>query len=238
MKAQTENFNFFIKKPWGWEYSLLATGEVSITYLNINSHKSTSLHCHPNKRTGYVVLQGEVEIEFLSSRKRLGEGQCVNFREGLFHKTTAGSNGATVLELESPPNKLDLVRLEDEAGRKDSTYEEDLYELPTDVRTEHARFRQILTKAGPASTIEIGRCIIRREIVSAAEIVAIENKKLVLSILNKTVGTNTKVINAKVGTIMRPGDITTLGVLKRMLPILEFTGEYDLFTVEHLPPEY
>ena len=60
--------NFFcnnvVYKPWGYEYVIYnSTNRLAITFLKINSGHKTSLHCHPKKKTGFIVLDGEVEIE-------------------------------------------------------------------------------------------------------------------------------------------------------------------------------
>ena len=45
-------------------------------------------------------------------------------REGLFHSTAAiSSEGISVIEIETPCDKSNLVRLDDEYGRKESPYE-------------------------------------------------------------------------------------------------------------------
>lgn len=112
-----------VVKPWGFEFELLANEISSVWCLYIDKHSSTSLHCHPTKKTGYLVVSGEVEIEFLSGRTTLSAGQKINFRPGLFHKTTALTEDVLVLEIETPINKSDLLRLEDSSGRSTSEYE-------------------------------------------------------------------------------------------------------------------
>ena len=56
-----------VRKPWGFEYPLIETDEVGLWFLNLDPGASTSLHCHPKKKTGLVVLSGEVEVDFLNS---------------------------------------------------------------------------------------------------------------------------------------------------------------------------
>ena len=55
------------EKPWGSEYLLCRSSSSALWCLLMHQDASTSFHCHPIKRTGYVVLQGEVMVEFLSS---------------------------------------------------------------------------------------------------------------------------------------------------------------------------
>jgi hypothetical protein len=134
-----------IVKPWGFEFELFSNKISAVWCLYIKKNSSTSLHCHPTKKTGYLLVSGEVEIEFLSSKIRLVAGQKINFRPGLFHKTTALSENVFVLEIETPINKNDLVRLEDISGRIDSAYE-----------TQEACLAEILIQQELISHFEIG----------------------------------------------------------------------------------
>ena len=45
-------------KPWGSEYKIYSNSISSTKLLRINSDKSTSLHCHPIKKTGFVSPLG------------------------------------------------------------------------------------------------------------------------------------------------------------------------------------
>ena len=46
--------NRVVFKPWGYEYVVYRSGNnLSVTILNINSNKSTSLHCHPKKKNWF-----------------------------------------------------------------------------------------------------------------------------------------------------------------------------------------
>ena len=41
-------------KPWGEEYNIFRNKKkIAITYLKIEKGFSTSLHCHPVKKTGF-----------------------------------------------------------------------------------------------------------------------------------------------------------------------------------------
>ena len=49
-----------ISKPWGSEYVIYRNKKkLSITLVKIKKNKSTSLHCHPKKKTGFIILQGK-----------------------------------------------------------------------------------------------------------------------------------------------------------------------------------
>ena len=114
-----------VNKPWGYEFLLFETCEMSIWFLCLNKNSCTSLHCHPSKKTGLIVLNGKCEVEFLSGGKtNLSENDKIMIRHGVFHKTyNTGENLLFLLEVETPKNKTDLVRLEDNYGRAGTEYE-------------------------------------------------------------------------------------------------------------------
>ena len=51
-----------VTKPWGYEYLAYENDNVGVWILHIKEGESTSMHCHPNKDTGLIVLEGEVDI--------------------------------------------------------------------------------------------------------------------------------------------------------------------------------
>jgi mannose-6-phosphate isomerase-like protein (cupin superfamily) len=113
-----------VTKPWGYEYLMYQSDEIGIWFLHIAEGRQTSLHCHPAKKTGYILLSGEAEVSFLKDATRLKAVSKLMIREGLFHSTKAISpGGIQVIEVESPPDKTNLVRLEDAYGRKGQPYE-------------------------------------------------------------------------------------------------------------------
>ncbi|MEI6207207.1 MAG: hypothetical protein WCP20_10520 [Desulfuromonadales bacterium] len=113
-----------VTKPWGYEYLMYQSDKIGIWFLHIVEGRQTSLHCHPAKKTGYILLSGEAEVSFLKDSTRLTAVSKLMIREGLFHSTRAISPGGIyVIEVESPPDKTNLVRLEDVYGREDQPYE-------------------------------------------------------------------------------------------------------------------
>ena len=116
--------NVVVHKPWGYEYLVYQNDKVAIWYLRINSGESTSLHCHPRKKTGLILLSGAAAVSFLNDSMNLKAPAKLVIRPGLFHSTKAVSpEGIGVLELETPVDKEDLVRFEDEYGREGKAYE-------------------------------------------------------------------------------------------------------------------
>lgn len=113
-----------VTKPWGYEYLMYENAHVGVWYLSIKHGAHTSLHCHPKKKTGLIVLWGEAEIRFMNESVKLKQMGRLIIRPGLFHSTTALSHeGVALIEVETPPIKTNLVRLEDTYGRHEATYE-------------------------------------------------------------------------------------------------------------------
>ena len=56
--------NKIILKPWGYEYVIFRNkSKLSITLVNIKYKKSTSLHSHPRKKTGFIILNGNMQVQ-------------------------------------------------------------------------------------------------------------------------------------------------------------------------------
>jgi mannose-6-phosphate isomerase-like protein (cupin superfamily) len=129
MKLKDEIYDKgIVKKPWGFEYVLLRDqNSVSVTFLNINYKKQTSLHCHPKKKTGFIILKGNAQVQFgiyKENNKKYNPLSRLVMRPGLFHSLKSTSkNGLVALELESPVDKNDLIRFKDNYGRESKSYE-------------------------------------------------------------------------------------------------------------------
>ena len=122
------------RKPWGHEYLIYESADVAIWHLFIEKGQSTSLHCHPNKKTGLVVLSGAGRVSFLNGQQKVFSGEKVMIRHGVFHQTTnMTSETLQLFEIETPVDKADIVRLEDSYGRAGVPYgsEDDVDVPPT-----------------------------------------------------------------------------------------------------------
>ena len=63
--------NKVVSKPWGYEYVVYRKlNNLSVTLLNIDYNKSTSLHCHPNKKSGFILLKGKAQFQLGLWKKR------------------------------------------------------------------------------------------------------------------------------------------------------------------------
>jgi mannose-6-phosphate isomerase-like protein (cupin superfamily) len=114
----TDYTDIRVEKPWGYEKERYRDENVSVWWLHLHHNQQTSMHCHPNKTTMLVVAGGIATVSTLNGTYRLEAGDMMVIERGAFHRT-ASSDGVAVMlyEIETPPNKRDLVRLEDVYGR-------------------------------------------------------------------------------------------------------------------------
>lgn len=114
-----------VNKPWGYEYLMFQTPDVSIWMLYIKKGYSTSTHCHPNKKTSLLLISGEAVCSTLNDKFNLKDKEGLIFDKGVFHSTEALSeNGIFVMEVETPSDKTDLFRLKDKYNRENKAYTE------------------------------------------------------------------------------------------------------------------
>ena len=115
-------------KPWGYEYVIYNDkNDIAITFLMIKYGYKTSLHCHTQKKTGFIILSGNAEVQYgiyKKNKKLMKPLTRFIFRPGLFHSIKSVSKkDLYLLETENPYDKNDLVRLEDNYGRIAKEYE-------------------------------------------------------------------------------------------------------------------
>ena len=98
--------NKVVFKPWGYEHVVYRnSNNLCVTLLNINYNKSTSLHCHPQKKSGFILLKGKASFQ-LGLRKKNTEIHSSPSKRmmarGLFHSIKSVSkNGLLALEFET-----------------------------------------------------------------------------------------------------------------------------------------
>lgn len=116
---------YVVNKPWGREYLMYRNNFVEIWNLFLQREQSTSMHCHPNKKTALILLSGKALFTTLNGSTELLPMDAVIIEAGVFHSTKALSEekGIELLEIETPPAKHDLIRLKDEYGRENQAYE-------------------------------------------------------------------------------------------------------------------
>ncbi len=113
-----------VVKPWGYEFLVFQNEHVAVWRLRLEKGHATSMHCHPKKKTSLIVLAGQALCNTFFNRNYLNGVDGVIIEAGVFHSTQALSQGGCdIIEIESPPDKLDLVRLDDQYGRSGKGYE-------------------------------------------------------------------------------------------------------------------
>jgi|GEM_PF-1977191 len=121
---KTDYKGVVVNKPWGYEYLMFQNNQVAVWILFLDANASTSMHCHPRKKTSLTVLEGNVRTSSLDTHFELNTLDGLIIDRGVFHSTRAVTKeGAFIMEIETPPQKNDLVRLKDEYGRESQGYE-------------------------------------------------------------------------------------------------------------------
>ncbi len=130
--ARIDYAKVIVKKPWGYEYLVFQNEAVAIWMLQIVPKRKTSMHCHPSKKTALILLSGTANLHHEGGTMPLNSLDGVNIDRGVFHCTEAynalpmtpqSDNGIWVMEIETPPIKTDLMRMDDAYGRTGGAYE-------------------------------------------------------------------------------------------------------------------
>ena len=82
-----EVYKCLVKKPWGEEYCVFRNDQVSIWLLKILPDQKTSLHCHPNKKTGLILLKGDATVNLIERSFPIEGFTKIMIRNGMFHQT-------------------------------------------------------------------------------------------------------------------------------------------------------
>jgi quercetin dioxygenase-like cupin family protein len=113
-----------IAKPWGAEFRVYEDDLLDVWYLHIKAGHRTSLHCHPHKRTALLGIAGKATLSTRSGLQyALKPGVVVQIEPGAYHRISAASTGVRLIEVETPKDKLDLVRIEDDTRAPGAPYE-------------------------------------------------------------------------------------------------------------------
>ena len=195
-----------VSKPWGYEYLAYQNDKVALWFLYIGHEQQTSMHCHPNKTTGLIVLDGEAEISFLGNSFKCKPVSKTMIRKGLFHSTKAISkNGACVFEIETPVDKHDLVRLEDKYGRQGKPYESSDFESP--------KKENCLWLSDDDHEYEFSNCKIKVENVSDIDFIKSKREGESITFLDGGI----KAENGKL--VAQAGDVVQLETLNKLVKL-------------------
>lgn len=226
MKKIVNNFydSRIVFKPWGYEYVVFRFRKIlSVTLLNINKNRSTSLHCHPKKKTGFVLLDGKALIQlglWKSERKIFKSPSKLMIRTGLFHSIKCISSKPLIaLEFESPVNKNDLVRFNDKYGRERKPYEKgkkiskknlNLIKINTFKKNHKYRF---------------GNTIVHYEVHTNFKKLVREKNNVIFAVLSGNIS------NKNNQKVLSPGDIIKTGTFKKLAIMFKIKKELNLLKI-------
>lgn len=113
-----------ITKPWGHEYRVYDDAFVDAWLVAMRPGARSSLHTHVNKDTTLLCLEGRGSLTTGGGRGiELGAQTILRIGPGAAYRIAA-SEGMTLVTIDNPRDKLDLVRFADDAGRDGRAYED------------------------------------------------------------------------------------------------------------------
>ena len=211
-----------VNKPWGHEYLVYENDHVGLWFLHIKDRQKTSMHCHPQKNTGLVLLKGGATTSFLNDSVEMEGLRKLMIRRGLFHSTMGvGKDGANIFEIEAPKDKADLVRLEDTYGRKGLPYENSKHEKDRDKECLWIEN----PSPGKSNFYYFCGCEIIAE--SVLDKSSLKNKcddDLFIFLEGAIISDNNDLI-------AQPGDVISGSTLRRLLKSFEITDEVILLSI-------
>lgn len=176
--------NKIVKKPWGHEYLLFENEDVAIWILHIKADHKTSMHCHIEKNTSLISLSGTITCKTLNDSTKLNELEGIYFGKKVFHETLNISNDEViVMEIETPVNKWDLVRINDEYGRVGKEYEQSKHYEAKNGLTLFSSTNNTQRKFNKSS-VTIGTVKTKEEFLEVCRSV---NSKAIVTLLNRNI---------------------------------------------------
>ena len=208
--------NKVVFKPWGYEYTIYRNlNHLSVTLLKIDYNKTTSLHCHPKKKTGFILINGKALIQlglWKSSSQYYSAPSKLMIRTGLFHSTKAISkNGVFALEFETPVNKNDLVRFKDDYGRESEPHEGKKF--TKSIGSKFIKFKK--PKPGKNQIYKIGKVVISLEIHKNFKKLTKNKMSTIFAILDGGI------IDKYGRNVLSYGDIIRTGTLNKLSEVLK-----------------
>jgi mannose-6-phosphate isomerase-like protein (cupin superfamily) len=121
--AEHRYLDDLIRKPWGCEFRVYDDALIDVWMLKLRAGTRTSMHCHARKDTFLLCVSGQGAVVTGSARHiPVHPGSVLQIEQGASHCSHA-LTGMTLIEIETPRDKFDLVRLEDDHGRRRTGYE-------------------------------------------------------------------------------------------------------------------
>tara|TARA_B100000989_G_scaffold298957_1_gene291394 strand:+ start:21276 stop:21950 length:675 start_codon:yes stop_codon:yes gene_type:complete len=215
--------NSKVIKPWGSEYTIFKNSVSSTKLLRINKNKGTSLHCHPIKKTGFILIKGSVEVDLgFYNKKKLKSLSRLMIRPGLFHSTkNFEDETAIILEVETPIDKDDLVRFKDDYGRENKPYEDE-------------NFMEKLSKKDPVfeepQMNMVNSYKIENVVITVEKTNDIENlKKKDLNTIFAIVGGGLKSNNDLL--VLSPGDIVGCDTIQKLAEVFKIDKQITYLSI-------
>lgn len=136
-RANTTNYaNTVNVKPWGYEYLIYQNNRVAIWLMHIGKNQRTSLHCHFQKDTLVINLNGVAVVNMIDEEDiYLPLMDTIFLQRGKFHGFSSLHDETMLLEIEMFGNNLsfsdknDLLRLKDVYQRDSTGYEGSIISL-------------------------------------------------------------------------------------------------------------
>ena len=218
--------NRVVNKPWGYEYTIYRnSNKLSITFLRINFNQSTSLHCHPKKKTGFIILDGKAQIQlglYKANSEYYSAPSKLMIRTGLFHSIKAVSKkGIYALEFETPVNKFDLIRFKDNYGRASKPYEGKSFAKK--INSKFIKFKNPDFKT--SQFYKVGKVKISLEKHKNFKKLTNKSDKTIFGILNG------KIVDKKGRNVISYGDIIKTGTLKKLSEIFKIKKQLTILRV-------
>ena len=218
--------NRVVTKPWGNEYVVYRnSSKLSVTLLNINYNKKTSLHCHPTKKLVLLFCLAELGL-WKATSKYFNAPSKLMIRTGLFHSIKAVSKkGLCALEFETPVNKKDLVRFKDSYGREKKPYEGK--EFTSKTSTNDIIFKKTKKKITQKYIFD-NKVELSMETHKNFKLLNKEKMQTVFAILDG------KVVDKHNRSVLSYGDIIKTGTLKKLSEVFKIKKNLTLLKVKNI----
>ena len=113
-----------IPKPWGSEFRVYEDALTEAWWLHITAKHRTSLHCHPHKLTAVLCLEGKGTLNTSTGAQHaLEPGVVLQVEPGAYHRSASSDKALTLIEIETPKDKFDLLRIDDDYREVTEPYE-------------------------------------------------------------------------------------------------------------------
>lgn len=106
-----------VSKPWGHELIFARTRKYVGKILVINKGHRLSLQLHRRKHESLLVLRGRLRLTLAGKTATLDPGKAFTIPPRTVHRFEAPQGRVTLVEV-STPELWDVVRLQDDYGRK------------------------------------------------------------------------------------------------------------------------